>query len=150
MKIKILLIALLFSVVGYGQKAGQIQVSDGKNYFWVDAPKDTWGTGTGNYGIGSTTPPESINDTFYSIGFVGINQPTGFTNAAPVIEYGTCVYLNRNDKIQIAKQATRSTYTEYMEDGPLLIANQEITYKSKYGINIPEDAVILFKIKPKK
>lgn len=123
MKYKLLLIALIFSVGGYGQKIKIL------------------GEPQGNISIGYTAmnnypdaPP----------------PPTEFTNAPAIVETGTCVYLNRNDKIQIAKQATRTTYTEYMEDGPLLIASQEITYKTKYGINIPEDAVILFKIKPKK
>lgn len=116
MKYKLLLIALLFSVGGYGQAVVTT--------------------------LEHAIPPDLIGGVW--------NQPTEFTNAPAIVETGTCVYLNRNDKIQIAKQATRTTYTEYMEDGPLLIASQEITYKTKYGINIPEDAVILFKIKPKK
>ena len=138
MKIKILLIALLFSVVGYGQRITLLGEPQGNISIGMKSMMDNT-TGTAGIPLGLAV-----------YGRDAINQPTGFTNAAPVIEYGTCVYLNRNDKIQIAKQATRSTYTEYMEDGPLLIASQEITYKSKYGINIPEDAVIIFKIKPKK
>ena len=128
MKYKLLLIALLFSVVGYGQELHDIlQVDKDDNPIGVPF---------------ITNRVTTLEHTWH--------RPTGFTNSPPVIEYGTCVYLNRNDRIQITKQATRSTYTEYMEDGPILIASQEITYKTKYGINIPEDAVILFKIKPKK